>query len=745
MASLLAILAGLVGALIALRAGRGGDASDAVVWGKIRGSNLAWALAVLGALLAQAPIIAGASVFLAPHALLIGDAQSHATIAQAMARNGLPHGWVDTYNGGFPFGVHYQSVGYLLIAGLIRAGVSAVTATQCVGLGATLALPVAVVLAARAVGTRPEMGLFAATIVAWAVPGNKFIGGWETYLVDGLIAQALALPLAVAVGVTVACDTPRYRAPVLASLLAATHPQIAICFFAALAPAFLASAGRWRGRYVRAAVAAGIAGVAIYGRGVGSLRVPYGFPPTMPAWKQLGFPIDHVPGWLFAGELFDSDRLPVISFFWIASWVVLLTKVRERVPRALLASSAVSLLLSASGHGLSALGRFGNLLLGFIMPLRITGLLLVLIAACVVVALEELLRVSRRKSITVGATALCLLAMGALAAPPRWRWARAHLELLESMRYDGGRECGPPTPEGYRSADALAWVRELERGRFTYEVNGRVRYCNGIHGVDLVSPVALGMCSGAATHVGINVAAFTAARPGAPGAWNRLETLGIRSVLHLRQEAPPSGEPWLQTHRSGALEMSVRLGGTDLVGAACTDELWRGGDLALRKALGDDLLGAASLLAHPRSLVVLEHAEGPLTRAPARRPGCDASNAVVREHRREPGALEADVTSPTPFDAVFRATAFSSWQTTVDGRRVPWRLVAPGFFAVEVPAGAHHLEAIAHWPPGYLAGLVLAAVLVALLGAERSSAWLRCMFVNARARLRLALPRSGER
>jgi hypothetical protein len=745
MAPLLAILAGLVGALIARRMGRAGDAPDAVVWGKIRGSNLAWGIAVLGALLAQAPIIAGARVFLAPHALLIGDAQSHATIAQAIARNGLPHGWVDTYNGGFPFGVHYQSMGYLLIAGLIRAGISAVPATQCVGIGATLALPVAVVLAARAAGTRPEAGLFAATIVAWAAPGNQFIGGWETYLVDGLIAQALALPLAVALGVTVACDTPRYRAPVLASLLAATHPQIATCFFAALAPAFLASAGRWRGRYVRAAVAASIAGVAIYARGVGSLHVPYGFPPAMPAWKQLGFPMDHIPDWLFEGDLFDSERVPVISFFWIASWVVLLTKVRERVPRALLASSAVSLLLSASGHGLSALGRFGKLLLGFIMPLRITGLLLVLIAACAVVALEELLRVSRHRAITAGATAVCLLAMGALAAPPRWRWARSHLELLESMRYDGGTECGRLTPKGYRSADAFEWVRELDRGRFTFENKGLVGYCNGIHGVDLVSPVALGMCNGAATHVGINVAAFAAARPGADGAWNRFETLGIRSVLHLQEESPPSGEPWLQTHRSAALGMSIRLGGNDLVGAACVDELWRGDDDALRKALGDDLLGAASLLTHPRSLVALERAEGPLTRAPARRPACDASNAVVREHRREPGALEADVTSPTSFDAVFRATAFSSWQTTVDGRRVPWRLVAPGFFAVEVPAGAHHLEAIADWPPGYLVGLVMATALVALLGVERSIAWFTRIFINARARLRPALPRAGER
>lgn len=725
MASLFAILAGLVGALIARRSARGGDAPDAVVWGKIRGSNFAWAIAVLGALLAQAPIIAGAGAFLAPHALLIGDAQSHATIAQAIARHGLPHGWVDTYNGGFPFGVHYQSVGYLLIAGLIRAGLSAALATQCVGIGATLALPVAVVLAARAAGARPAAGLFAATLVAWAAPVGKFIGGWETYLVDGLIAQALALPLAVALGVAVACDTPRYRAPVLASLLAATHPQIATCFFAALAPAFVASGGRWRKRYVWAAVAAGIAGVAIYARGLGSLHVPYGFPPAMLRWKQLGFPMAHIPSWLFEGALFDSERVPVISFFWLASWVVLLTKVRERVPRALLASSAVSLLLSASGHGLSALGDFGKLLLGFIMPLRMTGLLLILIAACAVVALEELLRFSRHRAIAAGVTAVCLLAMGAFAAPQRWRWASSHRQLIESMRYGGGAECGPRTPPGYRSADALEWVRRLDRGRFTYEVEGLVRYCNGIHGVDLESPVALGMCSGAATHIGVNVAAFAAARPGAAGAWNRLETLGIRSVLHLQKESPPSTEPWLQTQRSDALGMSVRLGGTDLVGAACVEELWRGDDAALRKALSDDLLGAATLLEHPQSLVALERAEGRLTRAPARRAGCDASRVVVRERQREPGALEADVTSPTPFDAVFRATAFSSWETTVDGRRVPWRLVAPGFFAVAVPAGAHHLEAIAHWPPGYLAGLLVATVLIALLSSERSAAWFR--------------------
>ena len=63
-------------------------------------------------LAANAPLAAVAMPFAAIPTFAPGDARSHALVARAIADHGLPHGWTDVYQGGFPVGPHYPTVGW---------------------------------------------------------------------------------------------------------------------------------------------------------------------------------------------------------------------------------------------------------------------------------------------------------------------------------------------------------------------------------------------------------------------------------------------------------------------------------------------------------------------------------------------------------------------------------------------------------------------------------------------------------
>lgn len=717
-AVVVASLAALLAVLAAQR-NRGPLAHTGARWGIPQGTSVEWLLASLATLGACIPILRGLPILLAPEPLLIGDAATHAAVAQQIAREGLPHGWIDRYSGGFPFGVHYQSVGYLLVAALVRAGLSTARAMQAAGVGATLALSFVVLAAARRAGAHPAVAVVGAWLATWVSPANTFIGGWETYLTEGLLAQSLALPLAVIAGASIALDRESaWRTPVFAALLMATHPQIATGLLAVMFPAFFfAATAGYRARYLRAGLAQGAVGIAIYGRGVLSLQVPFGFSGRLPAWKQIGYPIDRLPDWLLEGELFDAHRGPAFTIPWLVSAIFLTVLARRAVPRAVLVTMLTALGLSVCGHTLQHLGGLGRVLLSFIMPLRITALLMLMATASVVVALEELrARIAAKRALAIALLASVLAFVAAFAAPSRFEWAARQLDERQRARVGSELECLHYTPRGYATRDVISWLRELDHGRFTFDVmKGHMGFCPGTHGVELAVTVPMGLSGGAATHMATNVAAFESLRPTAKGAWMRAETLGVRSLLHTVTESPPANEAWRVVHSQGDMRLSERVGGTDLVGVGCVTETWRGDDASVRRAMNEDLYGAGTLLEHPRELTVIESSGGAFRREPAAKGACDANLARVEEKRREAGALEATIDSPSEVDVVFRATAFSTWIVTVDGSVTPWKMVAPGFFSVRVPAGAHRVEAVAHWPTAFRTMIAFAFLLVAWL------------------------------
>ncbi len=738
---LLAVLAvvalGALATILAAQRGRGFLPHRPKVWGVPQGGRMAWLLATLATVAASAPILAGIPVLFTREPLHLGDSATHAIVAQQVATTGIPHGWVDVYNGGFPFAIHYQSVGYLLVAALARAGLPAVVAIQVVGFAAMIALPLAVLHAARRAGAHPTVGVLGAWLVTWVSPANAFVGAWESFLVAGLLAQALALPLAVLASTEIFTagrgrSASTWRSPVLAALLIATHPQIATALFAILLPPVVIERGACARRYARAVAAALVMGAAIYGRGVLSLQVPFGFPGFMPAWKQTGFPVTRLGRWILGAELFDLGRAPVFTAAWLGSWVFLVAMVRRAVPRAVLLTGLTALVMSVSGPYLHHAGPAGRFLLSFVMPLRATTLLMLLATAAVVVVVEELRRWAatdlRPAALSLLVAIVPLAGSMAFAAPARSKWVGEFLRMLDRARPGAGAECATDTPRGYATRQVVTWVSGLSRGRLAFDgtpgpagAGGVMTFCPSAHGVEAFAPVPLGASSGAATHVGTNVSAFVRMHLFARDAWERAETLGVRTVLFADLPGHTLGPGWRETQRSGDVALAERVGGSDLIGAGCVTTVWRGSDAALRAALHEDLLGEARLLSQPRQLVALVRGPGPLVREPAPTAGCEPATVEIDEVRREPGALEANVRVPsrTHVDLVFRATAFPTWTVRIDGTPVPWTMVAPGFFAARVGAGEHHVEAVAGWPTGYRAGLCAALLVVGGLAMRR--------------------------
>jgi hypothetical protein len=715
----------LVSLLLAtLAVGRRPYSADPDTWAS-RPAWPAWVGGVVLVLAANWPLVLWAAAFAGRGA---GDARTHATVAHAIARHGLPHGWTDAYGGGFPVGPHYPWVGWGLSALLIKVGVGPMDAVDAVGCASILAVPLAAFALALRAGARPFAALACALVVSWVSPAGYFVSGYEAFYGQGLLSQVLAIPCLVLLVAGIARSDSPWKATVPAVLAVACHPQVAIAAIGALLLPVLVSRERSvMVRYLRATVAMSLFGAALYGPGIATLKVPFGWPP-MEEWKTIGFGVDRLGPWLLEGKLIDVGRAPVLTALWGASLLVSLARFSRPAARAATLASVATVTLSASGRVLQALGSPGAFLLSFFQPMRVLALVPLVAAATVLVAVEEgapvlrglCERAVRRLSLRAGSSRV----MGALvgtAALGLATWAAfpvrihvAHLVLdkvraiLDSFGPDSA--CGPAPPGGTPRRAVKSWVSSLTGGRLWYDDTSETSAeCEFSTGFEIDSSVPIAVTSGVGGHVGVHQVAFHQLAPERAGSARRAEALGVRHVLLFSGE-PPSGADWRTVHRSGSVLLAERVGGTDLVGVGCMTSVWAGSDDALRERLFADLAtrrGARTLL-DPEVLVGLDTVGGDWREQSAPPDDCSVVGAVVHEVPREPGAQEADVESPSPVDVVFRVAAFPTWRVRVDGEPARTTTVAPGFPSVRVPAGKHHVEAVVSLLPWYLAGLGLA-------------------------------------
>jgi len=688
--------------------------------------------AVLSVLLlaANAPLAIWAAAFSARGA---GDARTHARMAAAIARHGLSHGWTDAYGAGFPLGLHYPLVHSLVAALLVKAGLAPMVALDVLGLLAVLAAPFAVLAVGLRAGARPSAALAAALVVSWVTPGGYFVGGYEAFYGLGLFSQAMVIPFVVLLAGAVARRGPFWHATAAAVLATLLHPQIAVA--AALVMSLPVALSRDRGaleRYLRAGVAMGLVGAAVYGPGIATLKLPFGWPP-MEAWRTIGFGPDHLRAWFFDGELLDVNRPPILTALWVGSLLVVLARLGRPLPRAAALASTVTVTLAVSGGALLRLGRAGSFLLSFLQPLRVLALVPLVAAFTVLVAIEEAAPVvaavygravsrlapaarSRLERPWVAA-AVPLALFAAVALPGRFAVAELVSQKVLGIlgSFPANDACGPPFAAVSTPRPVKGWVASLSGGRLWYDdTTPRAVECEFATGFEIDSRVPIAVTSGVGAHVGVLELAFHQLAPTRAGSARRAEALGVRHVLLF--DGPPKDPGWTTTHAIGDIVMADRVGGTDLVGVGCITTRWSGSNAALERRLFAGLATpeGADLLLHPNALVALEITRGRVSETP-RDPGdCSSQGAVVTERPREPGAVEADIDAPAPIDVVLRVTAFPTWRVLVDGRPTPTTTVAPGFPSVRVGAGRHHVEAVVAPLPGYLVGVLLALLCAGL-------------------------------
>ncbi|WP_437592904.1 hypothetical protein [Sorangium sp. So ce1000] len=710
--------------------------------------RLAWLAAAAAVAVALLPALRDARALAGPGAALWKDASSHLAIAHDIATSGLPHGWIATNNGGFPVALHYPPVGWLLAAALIRLGAAPVVAVKGLGLAAFIAAPLAVLAAGRAGGARPASAAAGAVALAWVAPYVQFAGGWPSFFLLGLLSQILVIPLVIAWAAAVIRPARFELGPALAAACAATHPQVFTAGAAVLAAAAIAAWDRpLCARALRSLAGGGLLAIALYGPGIASMAAPFGWPPGL-GWRHIGFGPERVLPWALEGDLLDYDHAPVIGSAWIAACMLHATRLRAPGSRAALAASAAALLLSMSGGWLAGAGPLGRALLSVFQPMRALALLPLVAAATIVTALD----LSAAALARIGAALAARAARGALRAHPALaprlptalaprlptalaallpaalaiiaaveipaRAADLHVLAKNQASLVASRGCRPPV-EGFDPELIARWLAEAPYGRASYAAEDTLATCSKVHAADLRRAVPMAFSTGAGAHVGAHAAAFLKVAPERPGSAARAEALGVRTLIHLTAQRPGPPEAWALVDRRGQVELSRRVGGTDYVGLGCVREVWRGREADLLAALFEHLEQPRTVLDTPGELVALEASRGPLERVAVADDGCDAARASVREVPREPGAYEATVDAEAPVDVVFRATAYDGWRVRDGGAELVPRRVAPGFFAVRVGPGRHHLEAVVALPWFYLPALALACGAALALGAPR--------------------------
>jgi hypothetical protein len=704
----------LCGALVILRARKAGVAGPSE--GRHAVSPRSAALGAVGVLAGSAPLFVFAPWRAQSAEIYTGDAVTHAAVAREIAEHGLPHGWLTTFLGGFPFGHHYPPLGWLLTAGLMRLGLAPARSLYWLGWIATFALPFAMYAAALRVRARPAFAALGAVFVLAVSPYNPFVGGYEAFFTSGLISQVLALPLVVLAMGEIARGSRASAVP-LAALAIAAHPEVgAASMVLAVVGSVVARNGRALETAALAASAAAAFGLALYGQGLTTLGVPFGWPPDF-GWRRLGFGFRRWDWWLFDGDLLDRDSalMPLTALAGAALLVALFCP-RRPGPRAAVTMLAIAMLASSLGPTLDRLGGVATLALAFLQPLRVLALMPLVAAALVIVALEEatlLLEPAmprRRARAIAPLVGLAAAVPIALALPNRFAAGHAiHARFA-------GAPCAR-APLGYDATTLRRWLGALPGGGrvwFDQSDEGPLAFCAERDGLVVASSVPVGITSGVGSHIGIEWLAARQLELARPNATARAEALGVRYVLDV---ATPS--EWRELRRVGTVVLAERPGGTDLVGVGCVSERWKGSDDALRERLSRELTSAAGAdrLLDPAHFTLLERAAGVVVASRVALDGCDATGASVTPHPREPGALEASIEGRAPLDVVFRATAFPSWRVTLDGKRelVPHQ-VAPGFFVVRVPAGRHHVVAVVSSLPGYAFALAAGVLAVLALG-----------------------------
>lgn len=423
-----------------------------------------------------------------------------------------------------------------------------------------------------------------------------------------------------------------------------------------------------------------------------------------------------VLGWLVRGEMFDRDRIPVLSALFAVGVVVALVGARRReASRAILGVGTVSLLLF---FGRPTLGAVIDLLPGggdlflrrYVFGVHLAGLWLMgmggLAISVGVRRLWHRVREPRRAWVPAVAAAALLV----VALVPAW---------FERSRFEG---LGARWIEDQAQADAgdgAAFAALVRRTK----TEGPGRIYAGLRTMGAAS-YRIGQVPAFAALLDLDADQVGFTRPTwsvmsgvehrfAPSRASDPRLFGVRFAILPEGRPAPAG--FTEMARSGRHVLWVDRATTYLgvvwtVAGFDADRTNLGArmDSVLDSSLpGRGMLPTVGFAGLPAAEPVLRP-----NQLPEGSPGSVAD--VVADPQG--GSFAATVQAGGPAVALLRASFDPRWTASVDGRPVPTQMVAPGFVGVPVSSGSHQVAFVYRpypwYGPLFLLGLLAVLALV---------------------------------
>jgi hypothetical protein len=629
---------------------------------------------------------------------------------------------------GFPAFHHYQVLPHV-VTGLVGTVTGADTAYRW-SLYLLLALwPVCIYVSARLMGIGLKAAVAAAVVAPFvmSVSGYGFERGsflWRGYGMWTLLWGMWLMPLALALAWR-AIDGRRslVLAAAVTGFAITSHALTGYEALFIIAAFALVARGRIATRIVRM--------VAVVGGALASSA--WLLIPTFrdKAWTRNGLPpgtfwtdsygARKVLGWLVSGELLDHGRWPVLTI--LAGTGLIATVVRARrdpASRAILTIGIVSLLLyfgrPTFGDLVDLLPAHDDLFLHrMIVGVHLGGILLAGIGLATLARIVvDVARQQLPWPVPAPALAAGVVVLTVAGLAPAWNQIRTYDDVdrqwIEAQRVvdanDGADFATLVALTRTTSDRVYAGTRQDALGS-TYKI-GSVPAVIELTNLDATG---IGFSGRIPALTEPSEARFDETNPA------NYQLFDARYLILPADHAPPAGATLISSagrHRLYSMPTTGLLQVADTTAAIATSRQ----DIDV--AVGAFLRSDGPTRGQYPLLTIDGVARGTPTLAPGTLPNGSPGSVQLTYGPGEDGIVGGTVTATRPAAVVLKMSAHGRWHATVDGTSAPVNVVAPGFMAVDVPAGQHRVEftydAVSGWETlGWfgVGGLVLVAIGVA--------------------------------
>ena len=412
------------------------------------------------------------------------------------------------------------------------------------------------------------------------------------------------------------------------------------------------------------------------------------------------FGVQQALSWLFAGQLYDNGRLPVVSVFVAIGIPVCLARARRSpASRAVLATWLVSLVFFFGRGGIDAilnvLPMGGGILHRYIIGIHYAGLLLAGAGAAwtAEVILAIVRRTARRRApqlrlgLLSGAVAALLLGAFLLCLWPAWSQIAAYDAQggdFKAYQLAAGSTDGADYIALVERARALGDGRIYSGTRGNWGAQYKIGYVQAAEMLQNLDVDAIGFTLRVASMLQDAEARFDEHNLG------NFDVFNVRYMI-LPADHPPPVPSTLIEHRGRHTLWRVQTTGYFAVVDTIAPPISANGSTIGRETAG--FMESDALTRRQFPTVVYNGVDSPPPTLADPGSASGPAGVVQREQvALSEGIFGAQVVATRPAAVLLKSSFDPRFVATVDGADLSPYMVAPGMPAVSVPAGVHSVE-----------------------------------------------------